>query len=209
MGMITTVGIDVGGGRKGFHAVALTNGHYTDQLATSDVEAIRRWCLGEMQAQVIAIDAPCRWSATGRMRACERELMRQGIHCFSSPTREQAVRHPSNYYGWMLRGEALYQALEPSHPLCEILPRPGERCCMETFPHAITWNLRGGNARARQKRMQRRELLLQAGIGLTPLSNIDLVDAALCALTAHLAAHGAECRTYGEPTEGIIAVPAG
>ena len=209
MAAITTVGIDVGGARKGFHAVALSDGAYTSQLATSDVETLRDWCLNEMKVQVIAIDAPCRWSTNGRMRACERELMQRGIHCFASPTREQAIRHPSDYYGWMLRGEALYQALESSHPICTALPVAGEHCCMETFPHAITWHLRGGEAQARQKRRQRRELLRKAGIDLEQLSNIDLVDAALCALTAHRAASGANCKAYGNPFEGIIVVPAG
>jgi predicted nuclease with RNAse H fold len=208
MALITTVGIDVGGERKGFHAVALTGGTTTDQLVTADVEALRDWCLNTHNALVIAIDAPCRWSHDGRMRACERELMRQGMHCFASPSRERAVQHPSNYYGWMLRGEALYQALETSHPLCTAHPIPGERCCLETFPHAITWHLRGGNAQARQKHTQRRDLLQQAGINLTPLTSIDLVDAALCALTAHLAASGAPCTIYGEETEGVIVVPA-
>ncbi len=33
----TVIGIDVGGRRKGFHAVALTGGAYADRLATSDV----------------------------------------------------------------------------------------------------------------------------------------------------------------------------
>ena len=209
MAAITTVGIDVGGARKGFHAVALSDGAYTSQLATSDVETLRDWCLNEMKVQVIAIDAPCRWSTNGRMRTCERELMQRGIHCFASPTREQAIRHPSDYYGWMLRGEALYRALEPSHPICTALPVAGEHCCMETFPHAITWYLRGGEAQARQKRRQRRELLRKAGIDLEQLSNIDLVDAALCALTAHRAASGANCKAYGNPFEGIIVVPAG
>jgi predicted nuclease with RNAse H fold len=109
----------------------------------------------------------------------------------------------------MLRGEALYQALEPSHPLCTAHPIPGERCCLETFPHAITWqHLRGGNAQARQKRTQRRDLLKQAGIDLAPLTSIDLVDAALCALTANLAASGTPCQLYGDATEGLIVVPA-
>jgi predicted nuclease with RNAse H fold len=209
MGTLTTVGIDVGGARKGFHAVALSDGAYTSQLATFEVETLRDWCLNEMKAQVITIDAPCGWSTNGRMRACESELMQRGIHCFASPTREQAILHPSDYYGWMLRGEALYQALEPSHPICTALPIAGEHCCMETFPHAITWHLRGGEAQARQKRRQRRELLRQAGIDLEQLSNIDLVDAALCALTAHCAASGASCKTYGDPFEGIIVAPAG
>lgn len=205
---ITTVGIDVGGARKGFHAVALTNGSYTDQLVTADVEAVRDWCLNVVKAQVIAIDAPCHWSTNGRIRACEHELMQRGIHCFASPTREQALHHPSDYYGWMLRGEALYQALGATHPICTALPALGEHCCIETFPHAITWHLRGGNALAGQKQSQRRALLSQVGIDSATLNSIDLVDAALCAFTGHLAASGADCSIYGHPSEGIIVVPA-
>lgn len=32
------IGIDVGGSRKGFHAVALSKGAYAGQLATTDVQ---------------------------------------------------------------------------------------------------------------------------------------------------------------------------
>ncbi|MEA5443464.1 DUF429 domain-containing protein [Cyanobium gracile] len=202
-----TVGIDVGGPRKGFHAVALTGGAYAAQLATSDAEALAHWCRSVVQASVTAIDAPCRWSTDGRARPCERELRLQGIICFASPTRQAAVAHPSGYYDWMLRGEALYRALEPSHPLATMLPIGAGPCCFETFPHAITWHLRGGNAQASQKRTQRRELLQQAGIDLAALTSIDWIDAALCALTAHHAASGGACVAYGEPETGWIVVP--
>jgi predicted RNase H-like nuclease len=50
--------------------------------------------------------------------------------------------------------------------------------------------------------------LAQAGIDLTELTNIDLVDAALCALTAYRAATGRECMSFGEPNTGLIIVPA-
>ena len=213
MPIVTTIGIDVGGTRKGFHAVALRDGAYAAQLATSDVQRLSHWCVHQMQAQVIAIDAPCRWSGNGRARPSERELMQQGIWCFSSPAREAAAAHPSNYYGWMLRGEALYQELEASHPRLSDLPPPGlpasGPACFETFPHAITWHLRGGNAAARQKRLQRRALLEQAGIDTAALTSIDLIDAALCALTAHHLASGRPCRAYGEPASGLIVVPQG
>ncbi len=202
----TTVGIDVGGPRKGFHAVALTGGAYAAQLATSDAEAFAQWCRSEVQASVIAIDAPCRWSRNGRARPCERELRQQGIICFASPTRQAAVAHPTGYYDWMLQGEALYQALEASHPLIAHLPMDGPGC-FETFPHAITWHLRGGQAQASRKRTQRRELLQHAGIDLAPLTNIDWIDAALCALTAHHASSGSACVHYGEPETGWIVVP--
>jgi len=37
----TVVGIDVGGVRKGFHAVALRDGAYAGQLASNDVQELR------------------------------------------------------------------------------------------------------------------------------------------------------------------------
>ena len=208
-----TVGIDVGGARKGFHAVAFTGGAYASQLASADVQELAHWCRSVVRASVIAIDAPCRWSRDGRMRSCERELIGRGISCFASPTRQRAVEHPTSYFGWMLQGEALYQALEngaaeQAYPLVRSLPPSGPGC-FETFPHAITWHLRGGQAKAAQKRLQRRELLAQAGLDLTPLTNIDWIDAALCALTAHVVATGGECVSYGEPESGLIVVPRG
>ncbi|MCP9792925.1 DUF429 domain-containing protein [Vulcanococcus limneticus Candia 3F8] len=209
----TVIGIDVGGSRKGFHAVAVTGGAYAGQLATPDVQELGHWCRSVIGAQQIAIDAPCRWSGNGRARPCERELMQQGIFCFASPSRAVAVSHPRNYYGWMLQGEALYQGLETSHPLLAGLPAAGlpasGPACFETFPHAIAWHLRGGNAEARQKRLQRRALLEQAGIDTAALTSIDWIDAALCALTAHHLASGRPCRAYGEPASGLIVVPQG
>lgn len=200
----TVIGIDVGGRRKGFHAVALTDGQYAGCHATTNVDQLVAWCR-ETNAQTIAIDAPCAWSKDGRARPAERQLMAQGIWCFSTTTRERAIAHPKDYYGWMLRGEALFQALKHTHPLG--LPSPGRKCCFETFPHAIAWHLMGGQAVASQKRAQRRALLEEAGVDLTELTNIDLVDAALCALAAHYAAIGEACRAYGEPETGFIVVP--
>ncbi len=37
----TVVGIDVGGARKGFHAVVLRDGAYAGQLASHDVQELR------------------------------------------------------------------------------------------------------------------------------------------------------------------------
>jgi len=198
------IGVDVGGQRKGFHAVTLIEGLYMGRCATPDVDELVAWCRG-MKAMVIAVDAPCGWSTDGRARPAERRLMEQGIWCFSTPTRQRAIGHPKNHYGWMLRGEALFQELERTHPLG--LPKPGRKCCFETFPHAIAWHLTGGKAQASRKRSERRALVAAAGIDLTELTNIDLVDAALCALVAHYAARGGACRTYGEPDTGLIIVP--
>ena len=214
----TVIGIDVGGSRKGFHAVALSAGAYADHLVTPDVGELAQWCRSVIGAQLIAIDAPSRWSSDGRARPCERELNAAGIRCFASPSREAALGHPSNYFGWMLQGEALYRELAASHPPLAALPPTGlppaglaasAPACFETFPHAITWQLRGGQASAAHKRHQRSELLRQAGIDPAPFTSIDLIDAALCALAAHLLASGRPCRAYGEAASGLIVVPQG
>lgn len=205
---ITAVGIDVGGERKGFHAVAITGGAYSSHIVTKNLKTLSQWCRETVRARVIAVDAPCRWSHDGHSRPAERELMEKRIWCFSTPTRAKAIGHPTNCFGWMLRGEELFQALDVDFPICRNLPVLGRSCYFETFPHAITWHLRGGNADASQKRKQRRALLAQAGIDLTELTNIDLVDAALCALTAYRAATGRECMSFGEPNTGLIIVPA-
>jgi hypothetical protein len=116
------------------------------------------------------------------------------------------MAHPTDYFGWMLRGEALFQALESTHPLLQSLPITGPTC-FETFPHAITWHLRGGNADGARKHPQRRELLVQLGLDPTPFTRIDWMDAALCALVAHQASRGEACLTYGEPASGLLVVP--
>jgi hypothetical protein len=133
--------------------------------------------------------------------------MEKGIWCFSTPTRQRAVEHPKNHFGWMLRGEELFQALESSHPLGSRLPTFSQNCSIETFPHAITWHLNGGKADASRKRSERRSLLVRAGIDVSELTNIDLVDAALCALTAYHVATGGGCLAYGEQNTGFIVVP--
>jgi predicted nuclease with RNAse H fold len=204
----TVVGIDVGGSRKGFHAVALTGGSYAKQLSTTSIKDLADWCRDDVKARIVAVDAPCRWSQDGRARPTERQLMAKKIWCFSTPTREQAEVHPRNHYGWMRQGEALFKALESTHTLCSALPAVDDRpYCLETFPHAIASHLLAGRATASEKRRQRKALLQGAGIDTTHLKNIDLIDAALCAHVAHLVAVGAACASYGEPETGLIIVP--
>jgi predicted nuclease with RNAse H fold len=203
------VGIDVGGKRKGYHAVAIRSGKYFASLSTKDVVELTLWCVESLRAKVIAVDAPCHWSIDGHARPAEIELMRKGIWCFATPTQDRAIHHPTNQYGWMLQGEALFQALMKTYLLCSSLPPSDHNCCFETFPHAIAWHLTNGQADTSGKREQRRALLKQASIDLSALTNIDLIDAALCALTAYHAASGGKCVSYGEPKTGLIIIPEG
>lgn len=198
------VGIDVGGLRKGFHAVALREECLVDMCVSKDAGVIAQWC-EDIGAQAIGIDAPCRWSATGRARQAERMLAATGIFAFATPSREKAGT--CEFYRWMLNGAELYKVLERRYRLFDghNLQAP-TLVCFETFPHAVACALAGTIVSAKSKRSIRGGLLRQAGIDTSRLSNIDMIDAALCSLTANLFLAG-QIKTYGDASEGIIVVP--
>jgi len=171
---------------------------------SADPVAVAQWCR-EQGARVVAVDAPCRWSADGKARPAEQELRRDGIQCFATPSLESALGHPRDYYGWMLAGAALFKELERTHPLYGG-GGFGEACCFESFPHAIAWMLAGGRVSAREKRVVRTRLLEAAGVRTEALTSMDLLDAGLCALTAHRAVSGV-VHAYGASESGWIIVP--
>lgn len=207
VGSALAIGIDVGGARKGFHAVALQGMQVSACFASADAAAVAAWCRSQ-GATAVGVDAPCRWSTTGRARAAERMLMRRGIACFASPTRATAADHPRNYYGWMLCGEALFAELEKSHRLYDGSPgAAGMPACFETFPQAVACIVNGAPVSARDKRMVRRQLLQAAGIDTAALTHIDWIDAALCALTARAWLLG-RTEACGDEAEGYILLPA-
>ena len=210
----TVVGIDVGGARKGFHAVALRGDGGLARCTSRDAAVLAAWCR-ELGAELVAVDAPCCWRQGEEARAAERQLMREGIACFASPTREKALATSSGFYGWMVCGEALYRELDlHGYPLAEHPEHLlSQRRCFETFPHAITAQLHRAlglePALAARKRPQRQALLERFGVDCSELSSIDWIDAALCALAAQLLRSGAACRVYGEAASGLLLVPAG
>jgi len=200
------IGVDVGSVARGFHAVALREGKYFCKLQTSDTRALASWCK-KSGGRAIGIDAPCQWSAEGRARRAERELMARRIWCFSTPSPDVAKGHPSNYFGWMLQGAALYTQLAScGYALLGAEAHPQQPVCFETFPHAIACALQGEVVSAKNKRDVRRRLLQQSAIDTRPLTNIDWIDAALCALTAHHFLRGS-VRAYGGIEDGFIVVP--
>jgi predicted nuclease with RNAse H fold len=199
-------GIDVGGVVKGFHAVALARARYFGQMSSSDPGEVAAWCSG-LGARAVGIDAPIEWSKSGKARCAERELAASGIRCFSTPFEEAARSHPTNYFGWMLNGAALYRNMENYYRRFEGDRWSGAAVCFETFPQAVACALAGQVISARNKRATRRALLDKAGVDTDPLRSIDAVDAALCALTAVYFLRD-EYRTYGDRVEGLIVVPA-
>jgi len=204
---VIVAGIDVGGARKGFHAVLLEGRRVVDQLNISDAEALAGWCL---RAERIAIDAPCGWALPGeRSRLCERQLLAKGVHCFATPTREAALASRSNFYGWVLRGEALYQALQRfGVPIARDEQALARSCCFESFPHGITVALSPEiEVKAALKLEQRSALLERFGLALDGLSGIDWIDAAVCALAAQRIAQSPAAAIYGEPEGGLLVLP--
>ncbi len=197
------VGVDVGGSKKGFHAVALQASKVLDKLVTRDAVAVVDWCR-TVNAFVVGIDAPCKWSRTGRRRPCERELAGLGISAFATPSWTIGQVHP--FYGWMLNGAELFRQLAPHYLLYEGRTPARDRVCFETFPHAIGCALAGETLSAKSKRIDRIRVLHESGIPTCFLENIDEVDAALCALTAFYFLAGT-FKAYGDETEGHIVVP--
>ena len=197
------VGVDVGGPKKGFHAVALEDGQFFDQVALLDPAAVVQWSRS-LHASAVGIDAPCAWSLTGRARPCEWELAASGIRAFATPSFAVGERHP--FYEWMLNGAELFRHLAPYYQLFKGRQSVSPPVCFETFPQAVACALAGKILSAKHKRTNRPRLLRHAGVSLDSLTAIDQVDAALCALTGHYLLRGA-FRTYGDATEGFIIVP--
>ncbi|MBH0205324.1 MAG: DUF429 domain-containing protein [Nitrospira sp.] len=197
------VGVDVGGLKKGFHAVALQDGHYREQFSTIIPNEIAAWCR-KLKASVVGIDAPCRWSLTGRARPCERALAAEGLFTFATPSQAKGEAHP--FYQWMVKGADLYRCLAPDYQLYNGQQSISGQVCVETFPHAVACALARKTLSAGQKKADRSRLLHEAGVSTAALTNLDWIDAALCALAAqHLKA--GTFTSYGDAAEGFIVVP--
>jgi predicted nuclease with RNAse H fold len=197
------IGVDVGGPAKGFHAVALQDRTITSKLRSRSADEVAAW-VQSRGADVVAIDAPCRWrQPRGPSRTAERQMAGAGISSFSTPTEEKAAEHP--FYTWMLAGMKLYAALRPTHPVYDGTPRTSQ-VCFETFPQAVACALAGEVVSAKEKNLVRRGLLRRWGLDPALLTSIDEVDAALCAIAAD-AFFRDRFHGYGDPAGGFIIVP--
>ncbi|HKT33254.1 MAG TPA: DUF429 domain-containing protein [Nitrospira sp.] len=196
-------GIDVGGTKKGFHVVALRGKTIVAMLSRCRAQEAVAWCR-EHRVSAVAIDAPCRWSLTGRARPCERELAGLGLSCFSTPCQSIGTVHP--FYRWMVNGAELVRLLTPHYRIYDDPIALIEPLCFETFPQAIACALSGKRLSAKRKRVDRRRVLKESGLAIQCLTAIDEIDAALCALTAQYVLDG-RFRAYGDAVEGFILIP--
>lgn len=200
-------GVDVGGARKGFHAVAL-HGFEVSCFASRSAEEVAQWCR-DRGAVAVGVDAPCGWSATGSSRRCERELRTAGVklNCFATPTRERAVAHTRGFYDWVFCAEPLYAVLAGAYPIYTG-GSPSLPCSFETFPHAVVCALAGCHVPARDKNRVRRQAVREEILDDRALRNLDFVDAALCAIAARFLVAG-DFTAFGDAEEGLIVVPFG
>lgn len=200
----TTIGIDVGGIKKGFHAIAHRNGTYLDQFHSTSPDEIAGWSLS-YQPIAIAIDAPSMFSPHERSRKAERDLVSHGMRCFYTPTRALAME--SRFYDWVFNGERLYQKLGLPIFMGET---PSQPSIMETFPHAIQLSLwadePASNPQGTKLAVREQTLRLKANYDTSLLGNIDFIDAALCAVSADYFANH-QYNAYGSDIDGFIVLP--
>jgi predicted nuclease with RNAse H fold len=199
------VGIDVGASKKGFHLVAFRSAAVLDTAAIGSPSEVVGWCK-DHNAKLVAVDAPCGWSQSGenRSREAERILAQMGYSAHATPTRDLAKENP--FYSWMFNGEKLYEALEVEYPLYRHQSNLPPQLCFETYPYAAACALVGQKLVAADKEQDRRRIFRAAGVDDGPLTNIDFVDAAICALVAYCM-HANYCAVIGNAEEGFMVCP--
>jgi predicted nuclease with RNAse H fold len=161
--------------------------------------------LDELRPDVVAIDSPPRWAASGRSRRTERELAALNIQSFNTPSK--AHGEGNRFFAWMQVGfEVFRQANEAGYRTYGGgSPR---KSAMEVFPHASAVVLAGSlPPQGISKKTWRTGVLRAQGVRVDELTTTDQVDAALAALTGLLVLDGKRFAP-GDPQEGVIVIPA-
>lgn len=199
------MGVDVSE-RRGLDIVVMSDSLVPQTLRSQTREGLGR-ALEQFAPEVIAIDSPPAWGSSGKSRLAERALARLGISSHSVPSDRSAFDRP--FYAWMKVGFEVFAIAEK---LGYERYRDGSvlRTAMEVFPYGTAVALAGylppGQPSNREKMRWRTEVLTRAGVDVRLLHTIDLVDAALAALTGVLALQGHRVGV-GDPREGVIVLP--
>ena len=199
-----SLGIDVGVS-KGLDVVLLDERlvplHVSSRVHVPDIERLIR----DLRPDVVAIDSPPRWAASGRSRRTERELGALNISSFNTPSEPHGSGNP--FFAWMEVGfEVFEQAAAAGFPVYSAGDPRGK--ALEVFPHATAVVLAGCLApRGANKRAWRTAVLRAQGVRTDELASADRVDAALASLTG-LSALGGRRFAPGDPREGVIVLPA-
>jgi predicted nuclease with RNAse H fold len=169
-------------------------------LRPADVGAL----IDDLRPDVVAIDSPPRWAATGRSRRTERELAACNIQSFNTPSETHG--RGNRFFAWMEVGFEVFRvANEHGFPTYGAGTPKGR--AVEVFPHATTVVLAGNlPPKGISKRVWRERVLHAQGVRTDELTSIDRIDAALAALTGLLALEGKRFAP-GDPREGVIMLP--
>ena len=160
--------------------------------------------LDEHQPDLVAIDSPPAWGTAHGSRLAERRLARLGIQSFGTPSDPRKGENP--FYAWMKVGFALFDAVAERYPRYRRGRVRGS--AIEVFPHATAVTLAGClPPRGVSKVAWRRRVLASRGVASPALRSLDLVDAALAAVTGLEALRG-RFAAVGDPDEGVIVIPA-
>lgn len=147
--------------------------------------------LGELCPAVVAVDSPIRPAPPGRLsRDGERELVKAGVCGIRYTPNEEALFGNEMYYGWILNGLRLYEALGRS-------PALSTATVIECFPTASWSRLGGPRGKRTRARWSRAILQTQRVAGLPARMSQDARDAIGAAITARLHA-GRQTESFGE-----------
>jgi predicted nuclease with RNAse H fold len=198
-----SLGIDVGGPKKGFDLVVLDERRVPldviRRAGLADVDdVISRW-----KPTVVAVDSPPRWGATGTSRLTERELARLNIHAFPTPSLEHSA---GPMFDWMREGIQVFErCAKLGYPLFN--GGTFRKRAIEVFPHATAAVLAGClPPKGATKRVWRERVLRLQRVTTESLATVDAMDAALAALTGLLVLEG-HASYLGDIREGVIVVP--
>jgi predicted nuclease with RNAse H fold len=165
-------GVDVGGRRKGFHLALIDEQRVrAGPVRKATVAEAVRW-LRWRAPDLVAVDSPIEPAPDGmRSRPEERLLARSVCHIRYTPPRSALSR--SRYYEWILRGLALYAALDEAG-----------LTAIECFPTASFTRWAGPRGTATRAAWTRAALSSLGLAGVPAALSQDGRDAIAAALTA-------------------------
>jgi predicted nuclease with RNAse H fold len=200
---VRAFGIDVGVG-KGLDAVLMDERRVALRVAPRISAERAGDLIRELEPDIVAIDSPPGWATGGRSRRTERDLAQFNIHAFNTPVGEHGRR--VRFYGWMETGFRVFRlAAKLGFPRYAAGNPRGT--AIEVFPHASAAVLAGClPPKGARKKAWRERVLRAQGVRTDDLTTIDLLDAALAAITGVIVLEGRHFAP-GDPREGVIVLP--
>ena len=180
------LGVDVGGPRKGFDAALVDETSLLVLRGRLDRDAVLG-LVDDARPALVAVDGPRECAPAGELsRADERALARAVCGIRFTPDRAVVRTGAGGYYGWVVEGLCLYEAL-----------RDREIAAIEVFPTA-SWTRWHGRRGALRRSAWSTEALRSLGVcGLPAHTNQDQRDAIAAAVTAREHTLGAT-EAFGE-----------